>query len=224
MLARQTLFLFACDLRLSASQKDYKIMIRVFKIFCKLNFKNFSAKDLFLAAMNDFSTEKLPFFKIPCPFCGAKHPMWSYHDSYQRYLISFEMAITVNHRIDITRIICSSCKHTHAILPEIIIPHSSYSLIFVLSVLRSHYLSKMTVQSLCDKYQISPSTLYAWKHLFAIHKKLWLGILEDIYQNSLVFLSSIPSINTSNDLSDFFAQHGCSFLQGVSKTAHFSSA
>lgn len=174
--------------------------------------------------MQDFSIEKFPSLELPCPFCGAKHPEWSYHDSYKRYLISFEMGTTITYDIDTTRIICSSCKHTHAILPEIIIPYSSYSLIFVLSVLRDYYLSHMTVQLLCDKYQISPSTLYTWKRLFAIHKKLWLGILEDIYQSSIDFLSSIPSINTSADLSSFFEHQGYSFLQGVSKTAHFSSA
>ena len=199
-------------------------MIRVFSIFCKLDFTKLSAKDLFLAAMQDFSPEKLSSLDIPCPFCGAKHPEWSYHDSYGRYLISFEMGTSVTYDIDISRIICSSCNHTHAILPEIIIPYSSYSLIFVLSVLRDYYLSHMTVLSLCDKYQISPSTLYAWKRLFAIHKKLWLGILEDIYQSSLEFLSSMPFIETSKDLAAFFDHQGYSFLQGVSKTAHFSSA
>jgi hypothetical protein len=201
-----------------------KIMIRVFSVFCKLNFKKFSAKDLFLAAMRDFSAEKLSSLEMPCPFCGAKHPDWSYHDSYGRYLISFEMGAVVTYAIAISRIICSSCGHPHAILPEIIIPYSSYSLLFVLSVLRDYYLSHLTVQALCDKYQISPSTLYAWKRLFLIHKKLWLGILQDIYQNALNFLSSIPSLKTSADLSLFFLHHGYSFLQGVSKTAHFSSA
>ena len=161
---------------------------------------------------------------MPCPFCGAKHPVWSYHDSYQRYLISFEGGTTVTHEIDISRMACSSCNHTHAILPEIIIPYSSYSLLFVLQVLRDYYLSHLTVHALCNKYQISPSTLYAWKRLFLIHKTLWLGILENIYQTAIDFLSSMPSINTSTDLSSFFEQHGHSFLQGVSKTAHFSSA
>ena len=199
-------------------------MIRLFSIFCKLNFNKLSAKDLFLIAMQDFSTDKLSSLDMPCPFCGAKHPAWSYHDSYDRYLISFERGTVVTHQIDITRIICSSCGHPHAILPEIIIPYSSYSLPFVLSVLRDYYLSRMTVQSLCDKYQISPSTLYAWKRLFILHKKLWLGILQDIYQDALDFLSAIPSPNTSHELTLFFKQHGYSFLQGVTKTANFSSA
>ena len=200
-------------------KRRIEIMIRVFSVFCKLNFNKLSAKDLFLAAMQDFS-----YVKLPCPFCGAKHPVWSYHDSYQRYLISFERGTTVTHEIDIPRIVCSSCGHTHAILPEIIIPYSSYSLPFILQVLRDCYLSHLTVQALCNKYQISPSTLYAWKRLFLVHKTLWLGILQNIYQTAIDFLSSMPSINTSTDLSSFFEQHGRSFLQGDSKTAHFSSA
>lgn len=161
---------------------------------------------------------------LPCPFCGAKHPTWSHHASYDRYLISYEKGITTTYTISITRLICSSCGHTHAILPEIIIPYGSYSLIFVLNVLRDYYLSQMTVHTLCDKYEISPSTLYAWKRLFLIHKKLWLGVLEDIYQSSLDLLSSLPSLNTSSDLALFFERQANSFLQGVSKTAPFSSA
>ena len=173
--------------------------------------------------MKDFSSYKLPFIKLACPFCGAKNPTWSYHDSYNRYLISFENEITTTYTINITRIICSSCKHAHAILPEIIIPYCSYSLTFILSVLKSYFF-KMTVKALCEKYQISVSMLYDWKRLFLIHKKLWLGILENIYQNSITFSSSIPTFSTSNDLSLFFLINGHSFLQSIHKTAHFSSA
>jgi len=203
---------------------QYKLMIRVFTIFCKLNLKKLSAQALFSAAMQEFSMDKLSSLILPCPFCKAKHPNWSYHASYKRYLISFEKGLPIVYEITITRLICSSCKHTHAILPEIIIPYGSYSLIFILNVLRDYYLSHMTVCTLCNKYQISPSTLYAWKHLFIIHKKLWLGFLEDISQNPLGFLSSFPSISNSLDLELFFKSHAQSFLQGVSKTALFSSA
>ena len=199
-------------------------MIRLFTIFCKLNFKTLSAKDLFLESMKAFSSDKLPFIKLTCPYCGAKTPTWSYHDSYQRYLISFENEATITYIIKITRIICSSCRHTHAILPEIIIPYGSYNLLFIVTVLKDYFLSKMTVKTLCDKYQISVSMLYLWKRLFLKHKKLWLGILENIYQNSITFLSSIPTFNTSNDLSLFFLINSHSFFQSIRKTAHFSSA
>lgn len=179
---------------------------------------------MFADAMLDFSKEKLPTLAFPCPFCGTKHPHWSEFASYERDLISFEKGFPVTYRIVVSRIICSSCGHTHAILPEIIIPYGSYSLIFILTVLRDYYLSHMTIQALCDKYLIATSTLYAWKRLFLIHKKLWLGILEDAITKPLTFLSSLPSLTTSDDLTTFFQCHAHSFLQGVSKTAPFSSA
>jgi transposase-like protein len=173
--------------------------------------------------MKDFSAEKIPFLKLPCPNCGAKHPTWSYHESYERYLISYQNKTIITDTIDVTRIMCSSCKSTHAILPEIIIPFSSYSLIFVLSVLKDYYMSNKTVTSLCEKYQISISTLYEWKRLFLLHKKLWLGIIENIYQDSLEFLSSIPDIDTSDKLYSFFSNNNISFLQGRKKTARLNS-
>ena len=199
-------------------------MIRLFTVFCKLNFNSLSDIDLFSESMKSFSFEKIPFLRLKCPYCGAKAPLWSYHDSYSRYLISFTEDSNTTNTINITRILCGSCQHTHAILPEIIVPYGSYSLTFILLVLKDCFLSEMTIKKLCEKYQISISTLYGWKRLFLIHKKLWLGILENIYQNSIAFLSSIPNFNTSSDLLLFFLQNGYSFLQGITKTARFSSA
>lgn len=198
-------------------------MIRLFTVFCKLNFKTLSAHQLFLSVMKNFAEDKIPFLKLSCPNCGAKHPVWSYHDSYERYLISYENNSIVTDIIDITRIRCSSCNGTHAILPEIIIPFSSYSLLFVLSVLKDYYMPGNTVASLCKKYKISTSTLYEWKRLFLTHKQLWFGVIENLYQESLAFLSSLPNDHTSNQLYDFYSSNNISFLQGRTKTAHINS-
>lgn len=198
-------------------------MIRLFIVFCKQNFKNLSAKHLFLSAMEDYSIEKIPFLKLPCPNCNAKHPTWAYHDSYERCLISYQNKTIINDTINISRIICSSCNVTHSILPEIIIPYRSYSLLFVLSALNDYFMGCLTVAALCDKYQISASTLYEWKHLFNTHKKLWLGILEDIYQESLDFLSLVLNTNASDKLQAFFSNNKISFLEGSSITAHLYS-
>jgi transposase-like protein len=198
-------------------------MIRLFTIFCKLNFIIPSAKQLFLSAMEDYSIEKIPFLELSCSNCGAKHPTWAYHDSYERCLISYQNKSIIIDTIDITRIICSSCNGTHAILPEVIIPFRSYSLLFVLAALKEHFTSSITVAALCDKYQISASTLYEWKHLFDTHKKLWLGVLEDIYQKAQDFLSSILNTNTSDRLKAFFSNNKISFLQGRTITARLDS-
>jgi len=218
-LARLTLFPRKICLR----KHIYKIMIRLFTVFCKLNFKILSTRQLFLSAIEDYSLEKIPFLKLPCPNCGAKRPIWAYHDSYERCFISYQNKSTINDAIDITRIICSSCNSTHAILPEVIIPFRSYSLLFVLAALKDYFTSGITVAALCDKYQISASTLYEWKHLFDTHKKLWLGVLEDIYQESLDFLSSTLNANASDKLKDFFLNNKISFLQGRTTTARLDS-
>jgi len=190
-------------------------MIRLFTTFSKLNFLNLSDVQLFLQA-----TQKLSLRSHPCPYCGAKSPSWSLHGTYDRYLISFEKGITENHHITIGRLICSSCEHTHAVLPEILIPYSSYGLLFVIRILRDYYGGSLTVAKLCDKYQVSVSTLYAWKQLLLLHKKLWLGILEDSILSITDFLAIIPSMNSSENLHLFFQSQSFSFLQGVSKATH----
>lgn len=199
-------------------------MIRAFTVFCKLNFIKLTDLELFNKAAQDFSKEKLPYLVLQCPHCGAKHPRWSEFDTYERYLISYEKGTVVTHRISVSRIMCSSCGHTHAVLPEIIVPYKPHSLILVLTVLRDYYLSRMTVRELCAKYMIAVSTLYAWERLFLIHKKLWLGILEDLTLKPLAFLALLPSHATSYELALFFQNQARSFMQGTIKTAHFSSA
>lgn len=195
-------------------------MIRLFTIFCKLELNKLSDKKLFFIGMKNFSTKNLPFIKIVCPNCGAKKPTWTYHDSYSRYLISYENHTVATENISITQIICSSCRCTHAILPEIIVPHNSHSLLFILRVLRDYFLRTITVAAICEKYQISVATLYRWKNLFLSHKQLWFGVVQNMYQDVRYFLCSIPSLKTSKELENFFKENSHSFLQGSRKTAN----
>lgn len=81
---------------------------------------------------------------------------------------------------EIKRVRCVSCGHTHAILPDYIVPYTSYSLLFILRVLAGHFLGLGSVEQLCRRYSISVSMLYQWKALFLTHKEIWLGALEDM--------------------------------------------
>jgi len=195
-------------------------MIRVFELFCKLNLINLSAKDLFLQSMAEFQLND-----HKCPFCSAKHPDWKRHAVYERYLISFESGRNISYLITIVRYKCSSCGHTHAILPEFIIPYQSYSLLFILSVMRDYFMGSLTVADICEKYDISISTLYSWKKLFLRHKKVWLGLLDDACTSSLQFLDLLFR-NHLRTLKEFFLMAGVSFLQSPShiKKAYFAPA
>ena len=69
--------------------------------------------------------------KERCPVCGA-HGCCSEHESYSRTVVDFVSGEVCSRRIWVTRVRCSSCGHTHAILFDPVIPYMRYSLLFVL--------------------------------------------------------------------------------------------
>ena len=160
-----------------------------------------------------------------CPTCGSRHSC-CFHASYERGLISFWYGKPNYDQVDILRVICESCGHTHAILPEIIIPYGSYSILFILTVLRDYYTRSCSIRELCEKYQIAVATIYRWKNLFQRHKKLWLGLLEDAatpVSDFLNFLTDFSIQGLSQGLKHFFLSHAGSFLQCPLKTADSAS-
>ena len=184
-------------------------MIRVFELLRKINLTKVSGKDLYNKFLEEFKPNK-----FSCDICSAKHPDWNAHNSYDRYLICFEDGKSVTYLISIVIYTCSSCGHAHAVLPEFIIPYRSYCILFILSVMKDYFSKSLTVEKICDKYDIAVSTLYSWKTIFLNHKKLWLGILEDVFTNLLQFVNSFSDYY----LHDFFLKAGISFLQSKSRT------
>ena len=117
--------------------------------------------------------------------------------------------------VEIKRVRCASCGHTHAILPDYMIPYATYSLVFILRVLAAHFLGFETVEQLCRRFSISPSMLYQWKALFLAHKEIWLGVLEDDQTTPGSFVQRLFSLpNYFNDFGKPFYQKAAhSFLQ-----------
>lgn len=111
--------------------------------------------------------------------------------SYRRYLVEWEDGEPVTHTVTVQRYRCGSCRHTHALLPSMLVPYSSYSLRFILEVLRSYFLKTDTVARICERVGIAVSTLYRWKRLFLMHKQLWLGVLEAAHRANCGFLDQL---------------------------------
>ncbi len=125
-----------------------------------------------------------------CPVCHAKACL-SPFASYTRYLVEWKEDFPVTYEVTVQRYRCSSCGHTHALLPSPLVPYSSYSLRFILLVLRDYFLHRVCVQKICEHAEISVSTLYRWKALFLAHKALWLGMLEDLKASAEAFLDGM---------------------------------
>lgn len=99
------------------------------------------------------------------PYCNSTGRLIP-HDSYSRYMVTLK-----NNRIEtvilrIPRVKCTSCGHTHAFLPEMLIPYSSYGLRFVLTVLKDYFLHMHTVEKICKIYQIAHSTLLEVERMY----------------------------------------------------------
>ena len=148
-------------------------MIRKNFLFCKLGLNN-NAFDLYTKEMDHYTPQN----EI-CPTCGAKG-CCKIHGHYRRFITDRIQDQAIDHPVDIVRVRCKSCGHTHSILPDGFIPYDPYSLPFVLHVLMRYFSHEMNIQLICARFQISVSTLYRWIHIFYRHRQEWLGILNDI--------------------------------------------
>lgn len=169
-------------------------MIRRFSVFCKLNEIKFSDRKWFE------DTIRMPLAPDqPCPYCSAKGTLRLF-GHYDRYLVEWDGQAQKCSTVSVPRHICSSCGHTHAVLPACLVPYKSYSLRFLLIVLRAYFVRTGSVERLCEYYGITISMLYRWLDLFKQQKALWLGVLEDMSVQPAAFLDSLDGMM----LKDFF--------------------
>ena len=160
-------------------------MIRLFTLLCKLNHIKLSDRQWF-----EREAEKMIPSAYVCPVCGAKGCMELF-GHYERYLVTWDGSAQVSHTVVVSRRRCSSCGHTHALLPSCLVPYKSYSLRFILVVLRDHFFHVLPVEQLCHRYGISISTLYRWLLLFKRQKSLWLGVINDVAPCAVSFLEEL---------------------------------
>lgn len=183
-------------------------MIRKNSLFFKLFRIKISSNLCFRRFMDLFKPER-----DTCPACGSAGNL-HIHSYYGRNLIDFINGHAFHHDITIMRIQCDSCGSTHAILPDFIIPYSSYSLFFILQVLGWYFLRLCSIEKLCEKFSITPKQLYKWVSLFHEHKALWLGFLNDLEISDKKFFFRLSDMKQYSDFSsDFVSTFGFSFLQ-----------
>ena len=156
---------------------------------------------------------------LVCPLCGAKHAL-SPFAYYKRHLVTYDNNEVHNNIITISRYICSSCGHTHAILPPVIVPYLSFSFKFIVSIIYDYLICKFnSVETMCERYCIAISTFYRILSKFKKHKQLWLGLLKDKLTSNLSFIQNILH-NAFKELEDFltkfFKRNGSSFFQETS--------
>ena len=119
-------------------------MIRKNLLFCKITRIKTSSKSLFDSYMSRFKPGQ-----ETCPVCGSLGNC-RIHAYYGRHLMDFISSKPVKSDICVLRVCCGSCGHTHAILPDVVVPYSGYSLFFLLRLL-GEYFSGLFMSKNCVK-------------------------------------------------------------------------
>jgi hypothetical protein len=154
---------------------------------------------------------------LKCPRCRAQGLM-EYIHGYTRWLITLTEHDERDERlVRILRVKCV-CEHTHALLPDCLIPYGSYSPRFILHVLQEYEAGGITIEQLCNKYHISPSTYYSWKMTAKEHQSLMRGILAAQEETLRFFICWIlSSQDWAEVFKDFRDRYQFSFLQRMTR-------
>lgn len=195
-------------------------MIRENRLFCKLIRIKKSCLQLYEAEQSMQAR-----WPGACPACGC-HGRWAEHGWYERSLIDHIGGKTVYSKIKVRRVRCESCGHTHAILPDYIVPYCTYSLFFILRVLSEYFWKLRTVEELCRYFNITPSMLYHWKKLFSMDKDIWLGVLRSAEITPAGFIRGLITLRdyAASFGIPFFHTAARSFLQCHKDAAHYRHA
>lgn len=183
-------------------------MIRKNLLLCKIIRIKTSSKSLFDSYMERFQPEL-----ETCPICGCSG-YCHIHDYYDRAIIDFKTGRQEKSDLCVLRVFCDSCKHAHAILPDIIIPYSRYSLFFILRILGEYFARLFTIEQICERFGISQNQLFKWLALWKAHKREWLGLLSDAEISDSSFLKSLAASDSYSSFSmEFIRLMSHSFLQ-----------
>lgn len=165
-----------------------------------------------------------PAGRETCPACGASGDCVE-HESYSRTVIDFVSDEVCPRHIWVTRVKCSSCGHTHAILFDPVIPYTRYSLLFILRVLYAYFCQGRSLSGIYSSFGICARTFYRWVNIFESHCAEWLGRLQMAERGAGGSLMALLEQNPHADFAAaFFRRTNISFLQSHANPANCRQA
>ena len=95
---------------------------------------------------------------VDCPFCHAKNSFVKFGTYTRNVKILIENKLTVFYNIFIQRVICKSCKHTHALLPNFIVPYKQIAVFSITEI--AEKTSKYSVYKISNMLDMDSQTIY----------------------------------------------------------------
>jgi hypothetical protein len=112
--------------------------------------------------------KKSDFEATRCPKCPAIG-RFKLYGSYHRHVLYFVEQELMHEYIEIKRIMCLSCKTTHAVMPGDIIPYMLLSLFILLFILNKFYTDKAPVLKTAAQWDFSFQFIYYSLTVYQIH-------------------------------------------------------
>ena len=131
---------------------------------------------------------------LKCPYCNSSDLIkWGNYERNIIYLINNESHYIV---ISVKRVKCKSCNHTHALLPEGIVPYKQHIL-------------KTIIESITDKTDISENLIKNWKRQI---NKIFKPLLRTTFKNKVPYKIK-DMIELVEDRIQFLKQNNRYFMQ-----------
>lgn len=153
--------------------------------------------------------------EMKCPN-GCKGSSFHKDGTYQRQLLCYEKNAVVVHEVTIKCVECKECGQTHALLPSIVLPHSQFSIPFVVQLIQAYLVQRhSSVNEMCQVYDVSIATFYRLLHRF---KRDWKKMLKLIQKYSesmdeqLLQFVTVPLLALDGLLERFYNKYHYSFL------------
>lgn len=130
------------------------------------NFKSYNDRNSYIQSlMPDISN----LDRIICPCCHAKNKLIKF-GTYERNLSCLLDNSIENYRVTVNRVICKSCLHTHALLPNFIIPYKIMAIFSIAKIVQNATKSSV--------YQLSQIINLSYQYIYSLIA-LILGFFDD---------------------------------------------
>ena len=114
------------------------------------------------------SYKKEDFLRTRCPGCPAVG-RFKLYGSYYRHAVYLDEDELICEFFEIKRIMCLSCKTTHAVMPGDIIPYKLLTLFVLLLILELVYLKEEPVLKIAEARKFSHQFVYSALAAFLMH-------------------------------------------------------
>lgn len=139
-----------------------------------------------------------------CPTCHSKRTFHR-HGTYNRNLLTINNNCLTEDYLEILRLKCSSCRHTHAILPFDVIPFYSYATTCIIALCVKVYQEEKSILFIGHDIKISYQLIYKFLAIFQVFLNRIKHLLRQLEvfrysqqiscQEILLYLTSFQSLS-----------------------------